>query len=213
MANDSKIPITRTEVAPDKAQAIRDAVRAATGVPTVEDQSRLATPEDADTFHAFLMDPMVHAPIYLLPRPLTTESVRAFIRDHQAEQARGEGLLALNFGAVGTITGYSALMIWPQWAAGEMSGAVHPAQQSQGRGLKGASMAFSWMFDTLGLDLLCETAALDNIRTAKLLDHLGFTRMGEVLSTRPDGSTRPSLVWETTRDDWAKRQAPKGTAR
>ncbi|MCJ9427931.1 GNAT family N-acetyltransferase [Kordiimonas marina] len=205
MANDSKIPITRTEVSAEKAEAIRQAVRTATGVPTVEDQSRLATPEDADAFHAFLMDPAVHAPIYLLPRPLTPETVRTFIRDHQAEQEKGEGLLALNFCADGTITGYSDLTIWPDWAAGEMSGAVHPAQQSQGRGLKGAAIAFGWMFDTLGIDLLCETAALDNIRTAKLLDHLGFTRRGEVLSTRPDGSTRPSLVWEITKDSWAKR--------
>ena len=31
-------------------------------------------------------------------------------------------------------------------------------------------MGFDWLFDVLGLELICETAALDNIRTARLLD-------------------------------------------
>jgi hypothetical protein len=61
------------------------------------------------------------------------------------------------------------------------------------------------MFEALGLDLLCETAALDNVPTQRMLDGLGFRRMGETLSTRPDGTTRASLVWEMTRAEWAAR--------
>ena len=61
------------------------------------------------------------------------------------------------------------------------------------------------MFTHLGLDLICETAAPDNIRTAQLLDHLGFRRMGEIVSQRPDGTTRPSLVWEMRREEWEER--------
>ena len=61
------------------------------------------------------------------------------------------------------------------------------------------------MFGTLGLSLLCETAALDNVATQRLLDGLGFQRMGEVTSTRSDGTTRASLVWEMTRADWEAR--------
>jgi len=38
-----------------------------------------------------------------------------------------------------------------------------------------------------------------------MLDGMGFARMGQVTSTRPDGTTRASLVWEMTRADWAKR--------
>jgi RimJ/RimL family protein N-acetyltransferase len=60
------------------------------------------------------------------------------------------------------------------------------------------------MFQALGLDLICSTASLDNVRTARLLDHLGFERMGEVESKRPDGSTRASLVWEVSREAWFK---------
>ena len=62
------------------------------------------------------------------------------------------------------------------------------------------------MFDVLGLELICSTAALDNVRTARMLDGLGFTRMGEVESTRPDGSVRRSLVWEMSRAEWDARE-------
>lgn len=203
---DSSIPITKHTVPDEKAEAIRQAVRAATSSPTVDAVARIAHPEDAEAFHAFLSDPSVFAPIYTLPRPLTVENVRAFIEAHMRERQEGVGLLFLNLDAGGQIVGYSDFCIWPQWAAGELGGAVHPSLQSQGRGVKGAALSFGWMFDALGLDLICETAALDNIRTAKLLDHLGFARKGEITSTRPDGTTRASLVWEITKDEWLKLQ-------
>ena len=60
------------------------------------------------------------------------------------------------------------------------------------------------MFDSLHLDLICETASLDNHRTAHLLDGLGFRRMGEIISQRADGTTRPSLVWEVSRAEWER---------
>ena len=41
--------------------------------------------------------------------------------------------------------------------------------------------------------------------TQRLLDGLGFTRMGEVTSLRADGTSRASLVWEMTRADWDAR--------
>ncbi len=60
------------------------------------------------------------------------------------------------------------------------------------------------MFDVLGLDVICETAALDNTRTARLLDGLGFRRVGQTISTREDGTKRPSLVWEITQAEWLR---------
>tara|TARA_R110002124_G_scaffold101499_1_gene249114 strand:- start:2710 stop:3336 length:627 start_codon:yes stop_codon:yes gene_type:complete len=195
------IPITRTPASPTKAAAIRAAVAATTRGPG-GDSSRLAAPEDAEPFHEFLADPRIHAPIYTLPRPLTVESVRAFIADHQAQRDQGTGLLFLNFDEQSRISGYSDLCLWPQWAAGELGGAIHPDRQGQRRGSSGARQSFAWMFDHLGLDLLCETAAPDNIRTIQMLDHLGFRRMGEIVSQRPDGTTRPSLVWEIGRAEW-----------
>ena len=199
------IPITRQAATAKKAAEIRAAVARTTALGSGGDSSRLATPEDAAQFHAFLEDPRIHAPIYTLPRPLTVDSVRAFIAGHQSERERGTGLLFLTFDEAGRISGYSDLCLWPEWAAGELGGAIHPDRQGQRQGSTGAKQSFAWMFDHLGLDLICETAAPDNIRTAQLLDHLGFRRMGEIVSQRPDGTTRPSLVWEITRAEWEER--------
>jgi len=208
MADDSGTPITRNSVSDATAEAIRQAVRAADSMPTPERAARLATPDDAEAFLAFLSDPKVFAPIYTLPRPLTVDSVQAFIEAHERERQEGVGLMFLNLDEADRIVGYSDFSFWPQWAAGELGGAVHPDMQSKGRGQMGAAMSFAWMFDTLGLDLIVETAALDNVRTAKLLDYLGFKRKGEITSTRPDGTTRASLVWEITREEWGSKHTP-----
>ena len=197
------IPITRRVVPADRAEGIRKRVRGTTGLPTGDVPSRLAMPEDAAALFAFLSDPAVHAPIYSLPQPLTEDSVARFIADHLAERQRGEGLLFVRPDEAGAFMGYSDIQVWPQWAAGELGGALRADRQSQGAGAAGAKASFQWMFDALDLDLICETAALDNVRTARLLDHLGFTRMGQVESVRPDGTKRASLVWELARADGA----------
>ena len=61
------------------------------------------------------------------------------------------------------------------------------------------------MFETLGVRLIGLTAALDNVRSAAAIDGAGFRRMGEVESVRSDGTTRRSLYWELTREEWEKR--------
>ena len=197
MADD--LPLTRRPAAADTAQAIRAAVRAATQM----GESRLARLEDAGGLFALLSDPLVHAPIYSLPRPLTEVSVAAFIAEHVKERAAGEGLLFVRTGEDGQVMGYSDVQVWPDWGAGELGGALHPSLHGKGAGGRGAAVSFAWMFEALGLDLLCETAALDNMATQRMLDGLGFRRMGETVSTRPDGTTRASLVWEMTRAEWA----------
>ncbi len=207
----SSIPITRHRATDQKAAAIRAMVAAATAIATENDSSRLATVEDAAIFHEFLSDPQIHAPIYTLPSPLTVDAVRGFIADHRQQRERGTGLLFLNCSARGEIGGYIDICVWPQWAAGELGGAVHPDRQGKRRGIEGARLSFDWMFDVLGLDLICETAALDNHRTAHLLDGLGFRRMGEIVSHRDDGTTRPSLVWEVSRTEWKEKNlSPDG---
>ncbi len=207
MTHSTSIPITRHRAAGPKADAIRAAVAAATTITTENALSRLATVADAAIFHEFLSDPRIHAPIYTLPRPLTVEAVRDFITDHQQQREQGTGLLFLNFDEQNRIGGYIDICVWPVWAAGELGGAVHPDRQGKRRGIKGARLSFDWMFEYLGLDLICETASLDNHQTAHLLDGLGFRRMGEIVSHRDDGTTRPSLVWEVSRTEWKNRQA------
>ncbi len=196
------IPVTRNEVSRDRADAIRQAVRTAEILPAAYGDSLLARPEHAAGFYAFLSDPAIHTPIYSLPALLTEASVREFIIGHEAERAAGEGLLFLSLDPSGAVAGYSDIQIWPRWAAAEMGGALRADRQSQGQGAAGAIASFTWIFDTLGLELICETAALDNNRTARLLDAIGFQRMGEVTSHREDGTTRPSLVWEVSRQAW-----------
>jgi RimJ/RimL family protein N-acetyltransferase len=198
----TSIPITRNPVPEEKAAAIRSAVTNSTSITTENDSSRLAQVTDAAIFYEFLSDPQIHAPIYTLPNPLTIEAVRDFIADHQLQREQGSGLLLLNFDDQGRIGGYTDICIWPEWAAGELGGAVHPDRQGKRRGIEGARLSFDWMFDVLGLELICETASLDNHRTAHLLDGLGFRRMGEIVSRRDDGTTRPSLVWEVSRAEW-----------
>jgi RimJ/RimL family protein N-acetyltransferase len=200
------IPITRIDMPSERTDAIRQAVRAAASLP-VEGAglSRRATHDDAPALRAFLSDPGVHAPIYSLPVPLNEATVRTFIEEHGRQAEAGEGLLFVREDAAGEVVGYSDIQVWSQWGAGELGGALHPVLQSQGAGARGAAASFDWMFETLGLELICETAAPDNVRTARLLDGLGFERMGEVTSTRPDGTTRASLVWEISRQAWRAR--------
>ncbi len=199
MAGD--LPLTRNAASPGEAEAIRAAVR----VQTVMGESRLAQMADAPGLYALLSDPLVHAPIYTLPRPLTEASVAEFIAGHLEERAGGVGLLFVRPGEGGKIMGYSDVQVWPEWKAGELGGALHPSLHGKGAGGRGAAASFAWMFEALGLDLICETAALTNVPTQRMLDGLGFRRMGETLSTRPDGTTRASLVWEMTRAEWAAR--------
>ena len=202
MADD--IPITRNVVPPQRAEGIRQRVRKMERLGQGEDASRLARRDDAAGLLALLSDPAVHAPIYSLPRPLTLQTVEGFIARHEEERERGEGLLFVR-DRDGRIMGYSDFQIWPDWAAGELGGALHPSQHSKGQGTRGAAESFGWMFEALDLDLLCMTASMENTPTQRLLDGLGFARMGCVLSTRPDGTTRESLVWEMTREAWQKR--------
>ena len=197
------IPITRQKVSEAHADRIRQNIQQVTSLPSGEIPSRLAQLEDAAELCAFLSDPRIHAPIYSLPRPLTDDSVKSFIADHLEQRFRGEGLLFVRPDEAGAIMGYSDIQVWPQWGAGELGGAIRPDRQGQRAGITGAAVSFSWMFEALELSLICETAALDNVRIAKLLDHLGFQRMGEVTSHLADGGLRQSLVWEVARDEWA----------
>jgi len=52
--------------------------------------------------------------------------------------------------------------------------------------------------------VIARTAALDNGRSAASIDAAGFRRMGEMDSVRPDGTTRRSLYWELTREEWVR---------
>lgn len=201
----TKIPLTRLKAAPEKSASICKAVRSVS-FPS-DGRKRLATAGDAAAFHDLIADPRVSEPIYTLPKPPTLEAANAFIKRHIEEQARGEGLLIFDFDETGGLAGYHDIQVWPEWAAAELGGAIRPDRQGGGAGTTGAAMAFDWLFDIIGVDLICETAALDNVRTRKLLERIGFRLIGEIESELPSGGSRPSLYFEMTRRERAQRAA------
>ena len=126
--------------------------------------SRLATIEDARDLFELLDHPGVRDWIYSLPRPLTLEGVRAYIETCVSRRERGEVLLSLNFDEEGRVSGFSEVHIWPEWAAGEVAGAMRPDLQNKGQGGSGMAAMFTWMFDAFSKNLspiVCAAAGDD----------------------------------------------------
>ena len=197
-------PKTVLQASDEEAEAIRNAVRAADLASLGPGRAR------ADLSHvpglvALLADARVSDPIYDLPRPITPESITRWVAEAQAQALAGEGLLTVTLDERGEVAGYAKITVWPERASAELAGAIRADLQSRGQGGRGMVRSFDWIFETLGVRLMCLTAALDNIRSQKGIDAAGFRRMGEREVTRPDGATRRSVYWEMTRDEWVKR--------
>jgi RimJ/RimL family protein N-acetyltransferase len=191
-------PKTVLIASPEEEARIRAAVREAAG-------RMLAGPQHVDGLTALLADPRVSDPIYDLPRPITRESVAAWVADSEALRQEGRCILAVSLDAAGAVAGYSRFTVWPERASAELAGARRADLQNSGAGTQGVAHSVAWMFEQLGVRLIGLTAALDNVRSAKAIDGAGFRRMGEVESVRPDGTVRRSLSWELTRDEWVLR--------
>lgn len=184
---------------------IRDAVRAARGIETLGGRREPAQARHVAALTDLLSDPRVSAPIYTLPHPVTQDAIAAWVADFETARARGEGLLIVTYNAAGEVGGYTDAQVWPDRASGEIGGALRADLQGSGAGGAGAVRTFGWMFESLGVRLMCLTAALDNARSQKLIDAAGFIRMGERDGVRPDGTTRASVYWEMTREAWRAR--------
>ena len=191
-------PKTVLVATPEEEAAIRAAVRAAQG-------HIVAGPEHVDGLLALLSDPRVSDPIYDLPRPFTRESIAGWVAENEALRQEGRCLLSVTLDAAGEVAGYSRFTVWPERSSAELAGARRADLQNSGAGRQGVAHSIAWMFEVLGVRLIGLTAALDNVRSAKAIDGAGFRRMGEVESVRPDGTTRRSLYWELTRDEWRLR--------
>lgn len=197
-------PLTVLHATPEEEAAIREAVRHVD--PTTLGPDRVvAGPGHVEALTALLADPAVSDPIYDLPRPITSENVAAWIAECAAQQARGEGVLILSLAPDGAVVGYSKFSVWPDRSSAEIAGAMARDRQSSGQGGAGAARSFGWMFETLGVRLIGLTAALDNVRSARVIEAAGFVSRGERESVRPDGSIRRSLYWEMTRQAWRSR--------
>lgn len=195
----SGIPFTRTETSKAEQCTLRNAVRNACEIPGL---AKLATNNDVEALFLLLRDPAISEPIYTVPKPVTRQGVSAFIQCHFDERECGDGLLMVAVDGSPAAAAYYDIQFWPNWSACELGGAIRADRQNAKTGVSGAVKAFDWLFRSIGVDVICETAALDNIRTQKLLEHLGFQLRGEIESELPGGGTRPSLCWEMTREEW-----------
>lgn len=197
-------PVTVLEVPPEEAAAIRAAVLSA-DLATLGPGRALASPSDAADLAAFLADPRVSDAIYDLPRPFTEANMARWIAESESLRQEGRRLLILTRDELGIIAGYSCVSVWPDRSAAELAGALRADRQNGGQGAAGALHTFGWIFDALGVRMMGLTAATDNVRSAKLIDAAGFVRMGTRDAIRPDGTTRVSLYWEVTREQWRER--------
>jgi RimJ/RimL family protein N-acetyltransferase len=197
-------PKTVLQATPEEAEAIREAVRNAdvSGLGMGRARAELA---HVPGLVKLLSDERVSGPIYDLPRPISEASVTRWVAENQAQALAGEALLLVTLDEAGEVSGYSRITVWPDRSSAELAGAMRADLQNQGQGRLGMARSFDWIFETLGVRLMCLTAALDNVRSQKGIDAAGFRRMGERDATRPDGTTRRSVYWEMTREEWRRR--------
>ena len=201
-------PVTVIRAAPAEAADIRRRVREVDPA-TLGPDRVIATPAHAASLARMLADPRVSDPIYDLPRPITEDNVRAWIEAAADDQSRGEAVLILSMDEDGEVAGYSRFSVWPDRSSAEIAGATRADRQNRGQGTAGAARSFGWMFEVLGVRLIGLTAALDNARSARVIEAAGFRSMGERDSRRPDGTFRRSLYWEMTADEWRERYGPR----
>lgn len=196
-------PKTVLAATPEEEAAIRDRVRNADPLsfgPTAVIAEAGHVPALVD----FLSDPAVSGPIYDLPRPINVETVARWVEDAERRRQAGEALLFLRMDDAGRIAAYSLITVWPDRSSAELVGAQRADLQNSGVGRLGAARTFGWMFDTLGVRLIGLTAALDNVRSSKVIEAAGFIDMGERDSVRPDGTIRRSRYWELTGEQWRR---------
>jgi RimJ/RimL family protein N-acetyltransferase len=197
-------PKTVLRASAEEEAAIRVAVREARGIDQLGGTRVVATEAHVAALTALLRDPRVSGPIYSLPQPVNEHTVARWVADFSAARERGEALLMLTLDEAGAVAGYTDATVWPERASGEIGGAMRADLQNAGQGGAGALKVFGWMFETIGVRLMCLTAALDNLRSQRLIDASGFVRMGERDCLRP-GGVRASAYWEMTREQWRGR--------
>lgn len=193
-------PKTVLQASPQEDESIRQAVREA----GAQFGLTVASPEHVRGLTALLSDPKVSDPIYDLPRPINEANVGRWVQESEALRQKGERLLTVSLDDAGAVAGYSCFTVWPDRSAAEIAGARRADLQNSHSGKSGVARSIAFMFEHLGVRLIALTAALDNVRSAASIDAAGFRRMGEIDSVRPDGTTRRSLYWELTREEWVR---------
>lgn len=195
-------PDTVLKADPAERVAICRALRDVSTVETPYGVYRPATIDDADAFFTLLADPHVSGPLYTIPKPVTRDWVERWIEAHQLEAAQGAGLLMLARDGVNQPTGFVDLQVWSDRASAEFGGGISPDLQSASLGTRGAAALFDWLFQKIDIRLIAMTNALNNVRTEKLLRHLGFVRLTDRVCVAEDGTKRLPMYWALKREDW-----------
>ncbi len=196
------LPFTRVQATETQARRLRAHIQQTEEIRGWIPDVRVARLSDAPVLTRLFQDPGVGPWIYTMPRPLNEETVRAFILRHLHEREEGDGVLFIAFDADGEAAAYFDVELWAQWGACKFGGAVKPLRQGKGYGGATTLAAVDWCFSQLGVERICETTGLDNHRSIRLLERIGFVQVAQTVSLRPDGTGRPSLVWELERSSW-----------
>ena len=196
------LPATRIAVSNGEARRLRRYVQQTEEIAGWIPDVRVARLADAPALTRLFVDHDVGPWIYTMPQPITEETVRDFILRHLHEREEGEGVLFIAFDAEGEAAAYFDVELWAEWGACKFGGAVKPQRQGKGYGGATTLAAVDWCFSQLGVARVCETTGLDNERSIRLLSRIGFQEVGHTISRRPDGSTRPSIVWELESSVW-----------
>ncbi|PHS40865.1 MAG: hypothetical protein COA91_03280 [Robiginitomaculum sp.] len=192
-------PKTKLDVSKAQAAQIRAAVQNVRQINDENGCSKLVQPHHAPEILELLKDERVSGDVYTLPRPFSLQSVTDWILDHQAQARAGDGLLLYARDEHGKIMSVTDFQFWPKWSACEFGGVIAHTHQNQSLGTTGVKAMCDFAFKTIGVRLIALTSSTENIRSQKIIEHLGFTQMGEMDSVRPDGSVRRSLYWEMER--------------
>ena len=198
----SDLPVTRIAVSEAEAAGLRRVIQDTEEILGPIPDVRIARLSDTAVLTRFFSSPDVGRWLYTMPNPINEETIGAFILRHLQEKEEGNGALFVGFDESGEAAMYFDVELWPQWGACKYGGAVKA--QRQGRGYGGVASLFSvdWCFTHLGVARICETTAVDNERSIRVLSRMGFRNMGEVDAMRPDGTIRKSYAWELERSAW-----------
>lgn len=196
------LPVTRVAVGLEEARRLKRYVQQTEEIVGWIPDVRVARLSDAPVLTRLFVDHDVGPWIYTMPQPITEDSVRDFILRHLHEREEGDGVLFIAFDAQGEAAAYFDVELWAEWGACKFGGAVKPQRQGKGYGGATTLAAVDWCFNQLGVERICETTGLDNQRSIRLLSRIGFTEVARTISRRPDGSSRPSIVWELERSAW-----------
>jgi RimJ/RimL family protein N-acetyltransferase len=202
-------PKTVLTASAEEEAAIRARVRGADPA-TLGPDLIFAEPRHVQALAKFLSDPAISNWIYDLPRPTTPETVLRWVEDAERRRQAGEALLMIRLDGAGAVASYSLITVWPERSSAELVGGQRGDLQNSGAGRQGAARTFGWIFETLGVRLIGLTAALDNVRSARVIEAAGFVDMGERDSVRPDGTIRRSRYWELTSEQWRTAGANRG---